>query len=74
MNQVEAIFQVTQGEHFERGFHRVYICPDCMNAILDSEEQSTEVDLGTIKILDEKWHTCEIINLVDEHDYRELLA
>lgn len=37
-----------------------WICPNCMNAILDHEAVVTQLDLGTIRVLDEKLHLCEI--------------
>ena len=70
MNQIEAIFQLTQVNGFEPGYHRVYICSDCMNDILEDEEQATQVDLGTIKI-EQDIARCELINLITAHEYQD---
>ena len=68
MNQIEAIFQLTQVDGFEPGYHRVWICSDCMNEILDSEDQSTQLDLGTIRI-EQDIARCALINMIPNHEY-----
>jgi hypothetical protein len=68
MNQIEAIRQLTQVDAFEIGYHRVWICSDCMNAIIDDEEQAAQIDLGLIKINDDIAR-CDIIDLIEGHEY-----
>ena len=70
MNQIEAIFQLTQGDGFEQGYHRVWICSDCMNDILEDEDMSTQIDLGTIKI-EQDTAKCEIKQLIVAHEYQD---
>jgi len=65
MNQLEAIQVVATGDGFEKGFHLVYICPDCMNEVLEDEEQASLMDWGLIRVLVEKFRRCDINKLVD---------
>lgn len=67
MNLVDLINDIATSSKFERGYHRVFICPSCMNEILDDEDQATSVDLGVLRILDEKFHTCELAEQIDGH-------
>ena len=71
MNQINAINEILRSEGFEIDFHRVWICSDCMNAILDDPEQCELIDLGTIKIEDDI-AKCSIITFILGHEYRDL--
>lgn len=70
MNQLDAINDYIRSDGFEVGFHRVWICSDCMNDILDDEEQATQLDLGTIKI-EQDQAKCQIIGYIEGHEYRD---
>lgn len=71
MNQLEAITQwfTDHQVSYDDAVHQLcWICGDCMNDILDDEEQGTQIDFGAIRI-ETDIARCQIKHLIDGHEY-----
>jgi len=71
MNQLAAIQVVASADGFNRDYHLVYICVDCINEILNDQDQGSQMDWGLIRVLDEKPWTCAIIDFIETHDHKD---